>query len=52
MAKYIVLVREIHYSHRPVDTKDEVWSKPQILAAAGNQEEIYLEYSDTCDQDT
>ena len=48
MKTYNVMVREVHYSHRTVRAASEQMAKD----LAGDAEETYLEYSDTCDKNT
>lgn len=46
MKKYMVSIKEIHYSNREVEAESEEEAKE---LAADNADEINLEYSDTCD---
>ena len=46
--KYIVLVREVHVSHREIEADSEDEAKSKVYGGQG--EETYLEYSHTLDR--
>lgn len=48
MKTYIVLIREVHISHRKVQAESEEEAKK----LAPDSEETYLEYSHTLDEET
>jgi hypothetical protein len=50
MKKYNVAVREVHISHREVEVPDDA-SREEILKAAEDFEDDYLEYSHTLDSE-
>ena len=48
--KYIVLVREVHISHREVEANNEEEAKSKVYHGQPATEETYLEYSHTLDR--
>ena len=48
--KHRVLIREVHISHREVELPKTA-TREEILEAAENAEEVFLEYSHTLDSE-